>query len=84
MKSLMYWGRSSEVGAKVEVGEIDGAEEGVVGDDRVEEDVDGRERGDLGGGRAGRKRRSTPVAQQRWGPGRRREAGDHFSFATGL
>ena len=42
-----------EVGAKVEVGEIDGAEERVVGDDRVEEDVDGRERGDLGGGRAG-------------------------------
>ncbi len=40
------------VGAKVEVGEIDGAEESVVGDDRVEEDVDGRERGDLGGGRA--------------------------------
>ncbi len=31
-----------EVGAKVEVGEIDGAEERVVGDDRVEEDVDGR------------------------------------------
>ncbi len=43
-----------EVGAKVEVGEIDGTEERVVGYDRVEEDVDGRERGDLGGGRAGR------------------------------
>ena len=58
-----------KVGAKVDVGEIDGAEEGVVGDDRVEENVDGRERGDLGGGRAGRRsppavpqtRRSTPV-----------------------
>ncbi len=61
-----------EVGAKVDVGEIDVAEEGVVGDDRIEEDVDGRARGDLGGGRAGRERR------------RRREAGDHFSFATGL
>ncbi len=46
-----------EVVAKVEVGEIDGAEERVVGDERVEEDVDGRERGDLGGGRAGRERR---------------------------
>jgi hypothetical protein len=43
-----------EVGAKVEVCEVDGAEEGVVGDDRIEEDDDGRERGDLGGGRAGR------------------------------
>ncbi len=43
-----------EVGAKVEVGEVDGVEEGVAGDDRVEENVDGRERGDLGGGRAGR------------------------------
>ncbi len=42
-----------EVGAKVEVGGIDEAEERVVGDDRVEEDVDGGERGDLGGGRAG-------------------------------
>ncbi len=31
-----------------------GAKESVVGDDRVEEDVDGRERGDLGGGGAGR------------------------------
>ncbi len=41
-----------EVGAKVEVSEVDGAEEGVVGDDRVEKDVDGRERADLGGGRA--------------------------------
>ena len=36
-----------EVGSKVEVREIDGA--------KVEEDVDGRERGDLGGG-GGRKR----------------------------
>jgi hypothetical protein len=52
--------------------EIDRAKESVVGDDRVEEDVDGRERGDLGGGGAGRgktvttdpvprTRRSTPV-----------------------
>ncbi len=48
-----------EVGAKVEVSEVDGAEEGVVGDDRVEKDIDGRERADLGGGRAGR--RSTPA-----------------------
>jgi hypothetical protein len=43
-----------EVGAKVEVREIDGAKESVVGDDRVEEDVDGRKRSDLGGGGAGR------------------------------
>ncbi len=83
-----------EVGAKVEVGETDGAEEGVVGDDRVEENVDGRERGDLGGGRAGRGKTvttrsaaNTAVYARRvaaLGPGRRREAGDHFSFATGL
>ncbi len=45
-----------EVGAKVEVGEIDGAGEGGVGDDRIEEDVDGREKSDLGRGRAGRGR----------------------------
>ncbi len=44
-----------EVGSKVEVREIDEAKESVVGDNRVEEDVDGRERGDLGGG-GGRKR----------------------------
>jgi hypothetical protein len=37
---------SVEVGAKIEVGEIDGAEESIVGDDRVEEDVDGGERSD--------------------------------------
>jgi len=43
-----------EVGAKIKVGEIDGAEEGIVGDDRVEEDVDGGERSDLSGGRTGR------------------------------
>ena len=43
-----------EVGAKIKVGEIDGAEEGIVGDDRVEEDVDGGERNDLSGGRTGR------------------------------
>jgi hypothetical protein len=47
------------IDVKVEVGEIDGAEKGVVGDDRVEEDVDGRERGDLGGGRAGERRGET-------------------------
>jgi hypothetical protein len=43
-----------EVGSKIEVREIDGAKESVVGDDRVEEDVDGGERGDLSGGGAGR------------------------------
>ena len=45
-----------EVGAKVEVGEIDGAEERVVGDDRVEEDVDGPSPPAVP-----RTRRSTPV-----------------------
>ncbi len=55
LRSYFFMGRV-DVGAKVEVGEIDGAEERVVGDDRVEEDVDGREKGDLGGGRAGRGR----------------------------
>jgi hypothetical protein len=43
-----------EVGAKIKVGEIDGAEESIVGDDRVEEDVDGGERSDLSGGRTRR------------------------------
>jgi hypothetical protein len=43
-----------EVGAKIKVGEIDGAEEGIAGDDRVEEDADGGERSDLSGGRTGR------------------------------
>jgi hypothetical protein len=33
---------------------MDGAKESVVGDDRVEEDIDGRERGNLGGGGTGR------------------------------
>jgi hypothetical protein len=41
-----------EVGSKVEVREINGAKESAVGDDRVEEDVDGGERSDLGGGGA--------------------------------
>jgi hypothetical protein len=53
-----------EVGAKIKVGEIDGAKERVVGDDRVEEDVDGRERGDLGGGGAEEGRRSPPAVLQ--------------------
>jgi hypothetical protein len=66
-----------EVGAKVEVGEIDGTEQGVVGDDRVEEDVDGhhpqcREHGGLrpscssAGGRGGGERRGTTFPSP-WG-----------------
>ncbi len=43
-----------EVGAKVEVRQVNGAKESVVRDDRVKEDVDGGERGDLSGGRTGR------------------------------
>ena len=51
-----------EVGAKIKVGEIDGAEESIVGDDRVEEDVDGGERSDLSGGRTGRGKVTTRSA----------------------
>ncbi len=57
--------RRVEVGAKVEVEEIDGAKEGVIGEDRVVEDVDGRERGGLrlscssAGGRGGGETRGT-------------------------
>jgi hypothetical protein len=54
MGEIFYVLRRVEIGAKIKVGEIDGAEERVVGDNRVEEDVDGGERGELSGGRAGR------------------------------
>jgi hypothetical protein len=55
-----------EVGAKIKVGEIDGAKESVVGDDGVEEDVDGiKERSDLGGGGAGRGKAVTTRMQYR-------------------
>ena len=43
-----------ERSAKVKVGEVYGTKESVVRDNIVEEDVDGRERNDLGGGGAGR------------------------------
>ena len=43
-----------ERSAKVKVRQVNGTKESVVRDDRVEEDVDGRERSDLGGGGAGR------------------------------
>ena len=42
-----------ERSAKVKVGEVDGPKESVVRDNRVEKDVDSRERGDLGGGGPG-------------------------------
>ena len=52
-----------ERSAKIKVRQVDGAKESVVGDDRVEEDVDGGERGDLGGGGArGRKTVATRSA----------------------
>ena len=83
-----------ERNAKVKVGEVDGPKESVVRDNRVEKDVDSRERGDLGGGGSGggktvttRSAANTTVYARRvaaLGAGRRREAGDHFSFATGL
>jgi hypothetical protein len=84
-----------EVGAKVEVRQVNRAKKSVVRDDRVKEDVDGGERGDLSRGRTGRGKRvttrsaaNTTVYARRvaalLGAGRRREAGDHFSFATGL
>ena len=41
-----------ERSAKVKVGEVDGPKESVVRDNRVEKDVDSRERGVLGGGGA--------------------------------
>jgi hypothetical protein len=43
-----------KVGAKVEVRQVNRAKESVVRHDRVEQDVDGRERDDLGRGGAGR------------------------------
>jgi hypothetical protein len=43
-----------EVGAKVEVRQVNRAKESIVRDDRVKEDVDGGERGDLSEGRTGR------------------------------
>ncbi len=83
-----------KVGAKVKVRQVNRTKESVVGDDRVEEDVDGRKRSDLGGGGAGRGKTvttrsaaNTTVYARRVAalePGRRREAGNHFSFATGL
>ncbi len=83
-----------EVGAKVEVRQINRAKESVVRDDRVKKDVDGGERGELSGGRTRRGKMvttrsaaNTTVCARRvaaLGPGRRREAGDHFSFTTGL
>ena len=43
-----------EGSAKVKVRQVNGAEESVVGDDGVEENVDGGEKGNLSGGRTGR------------------------------
>ena len=43
-----------ERGAKIKVGEVDGTKESVVRHNKVEKDVDSRERSDLGGGGAGR------------------------------
>ncbi len=43
-----------KVDAKVEVRQVNRAKESVVRDERVKEDVDGGERGDLSGGRAGK------------------------------
>jgi hypothetical protein len=43
-----------EFGAKVEVRQVNRAKESVFRDDRVKEDVDGGERGDLSGGRTRR------------------------------
>ncbi len=43
-----------KVGVKVEVRQVNRAKESFVRHDRVEQDVDGKERGDLGGGGAGR------------------------------
>jgi hypothetical protein len=65
VKISMYWGARGEVGTKIKVGEIDGAKESVVGDDRVEKDVDGRERGKLGRGGAGRSAANTTVYARR-------------------
>jgi hypothetical protein len=53
-----------EVGSKVGVRQVNRAKESVVRDDRVEEDVDGGERGDLGGGRQEEGRRSPPAVPQ--------------------
>ena len=39
-------------GAEVEVGEVDDAEEGIIGHHRVEDTVEGSERGSFGGRRA--------------------------------
>ena len=43
-----------EVGAKVKIRQVNRPKESAVRNDRVKEDVDGRERSDLGGGGAGR------------------------------
>ena len=43
-----------ERSAKIEIRQVDRAKESIVGDDRVEKDVDGGERSDLGGGGARR------------------------------
>ncbi len=85
-----------EGSAKVEVRKVNRTKESVVEDDRVEKDVDGRKRSDLGGGGAGRGKTVTTrsaanttvyarrVAALGAGEEERREPGDHFSFATGL
>ncbi len=51
-----------EVGSKVKVRQVNRTKESVVRDDRVEEYVEGRERGDLGGGGAGRGKTTTRSA----------------------
>ena len=43
-----------KVGSKIEIRQVNRAKESIVGDNRIEEDVDGRKRSDLGGWGAGR------------------------------
>jgi hypothetical protein len=76
------------VGSKVKIREINGAEESVVGDNRVKEDVDAGERGDLSGGGRRREDSHRPECREYDGPRSSCSSagglGDHFSFATGL
>jgi hypothetical protein len=91
-KDFDKWWRV-KVGATVEVRQVNRTKEKrrqTVRHDRVEQDIDGRERDDLGRGGGGRGKTvttrsaaNTTVYARRVAAGGR-GAGDHFSFATGL
>ena len=85
--------RESDGSAKVEIGEVGSAKEGIVRHHRVQGDVDGSEGSNVGGGRTGggetitsRGAAAVHVVEERTrrGGAEEREEGVHFSLTTRL